>query len=249
MISLTSFISPDARIGRNVQIAPFVYIDRDVEIGDDCEIMPYTSIMPGTTLGSGNRVFAGSILGAALAVGTEEPSGKLVIGNDNVFREHCIITAGSHGRTTRIGNGNLLGADVHVQSGTTLRNRSTVRPGCKIGEACDLANAVLLQHMVLLRPGTRVGTLAEVQALCNVGKDVPPYVTFGGADAGFQGLNLSRLEQAGVPAEAVARIRAACHLIFSCGCPPAQAVERIEARYSPTSELHNLLDFINHSTE
>lgn len=243
MISLTSFISPDARIGRNVQIAPFVYVDRDVAIGDDCEIMPYTSIMPGTTIGKGNRVFAGTILGAA-PKGTEQPAGRLVIGNDNVFRENCIITTGSRGRTTRIGNGNFLGADVHVQSGTTLHNRTTIRPGCKIGESCDLSNAVLLQHMVLLRPGTRVGTLAEVQALCNVESNVPPYVTFGGADARFRGLNRSRLQLEGVPAEAVARIRAACFLIFSCGCPPKQAVERIEKRYSPTPELHHLLDFL-----
>ena len=65
MISLTSYIGPKARIGRNVEIAPFVYIGDEVEIGDNCEIMPYASILPGTKLGRGNRIFAGSILGAA----------------------------------------------------------------------------------------------------------------------------------------------------------------------------------------
>ena len=56
MISLTSYISPKARIGRNVEIALFVYIGNEVEIGDNCEIMPYASILPGTTLGRGNRI-------------------------------------------------------------------------------------------------------------------------------------------------------------------------------------------------
>ena len=90
MISLTSYIGPKARIGRNVEIAPFVYIGDEVEIGDNCEIMPYASILPGTKLGRGNRIFAGSILGAAPMHREENGHGRLIIGNNNIFRENSI---------------------------------------------------------------------------------------------------------------------------------------------------------------
>lgn len=245
MISLTSYIGPKARIDRNVEIAPFVYIGDEVEIGDNCEIMPYASILPGTKLGRGNRIFAGSILGAAPMHREENGHGRLIIGNNNIFRENCVITTGSFGRATRIGNSNYFGADISVQSGTLVGNRTTIQAGCKIGERCEIANVVLIQHMTLVDPDISIGTLAEVQALCHVGKKVPPYITVGGPSADFCLLNTLRLRQSGVPEEAIVRLRMACLQIYHCGYTPHAAVERIEAKYGESEELHLLLKFLS----
>ena len=38
MISSLAYVDPSAKLGNNVTVHPFAYIDRDVEIGDDCEI-------------------------------------------------------------------------------------------------------------------------------------------------------------------------------------------------------------------
>ena len=40
MISEKAEISPKAKIGKNVTIYPFAYIEDDVEIGDNCVIFP-----------------------------------------------------------------------------------------------------------------------------------------------------------------------------------------------------------------
>lgn len=42
-----SFVSPEAKIGKNVKIEPFAVIYEDVEIGDDCQIGPHVTIYPG----------------------------------------------------------------------------------------------------------------------------------------------------------------------------------------------------------
>lgn len=47
MMQEMSFIHPEAKIGKDVQIAPFVYIDKDVEIGDGCQIMSHATILSG----------------------------------------------------------------------------------------------------------------------------------------------------------------------------------------------------------
>ena len=39
MISPLASIAPGAKIGKNVTIQPFAYIEDNVEIGDDCIIM------------------------------------------------------------------------------------------------------------------------------------------------------------------------------------------------------------------
>ena len=45
MISDRAHVDPSAKIGKDVTIHAFAYIDKDVEIGDGCEIMPYASIL------------------------------------------------------------------------------------------------------------------------------------------------------------------------------------------------------------
>ena len=42
MISPLAHVDPSAKLGQNVKIHPFAFIDADVEIGDGCEIMSYT---------------------------------------------------------------------------------------------------------------------------------------------------------------------------------------------------------------
>ena len=49
-ISEKAHVSPNAKIGKNVTISPFAYIEDDVVIGDDCVIYPYVSIMNGTRM-------------------------------------------------------------------------------------------------------------------------------------------------------------------------------------------------------
>ena len=48
MISPLASVDSTAKIGKNVTIQPFAYIEGDVEIGDDCVIMSNASILKGT---------------------------------------------------------------------------------------------------------------------------------------------------------------------------------------------------------
>ena len=45
MISPLASVDSTAKIGKNVTIQPFAYIEGDVEIGDDCVIMSNASIL------------------------------------------------------------------------------------------------------------------------------------------------------------------------------------------------------------
>ena len=62
MISPLASVDSTAKIGKNVTIQPFAYIEGDVEIGDDCVIMSNASILKGTRLGKGNKVHHGAVL-------------------------------------------------------------------------------------------------------------------------------------------------------------------------------------------
>ena len=48
MISPLAYIHPEAKIGENVEIAPFVFIDKNVVIGDNNKIMANANILYGS---------------------------------------------------------------------------------------------------------------------------------------------------------------------------------------------------------
>ena len=48
MISPLASVDSTAKIGKNVTIQPFAYIEGDVEIGDHCVIMSNASILKST---------------------------------------------------------------------------------------------------------------------------------------------------------------------------------------------------------
>ena len=63
-ISPKAEVSPKAKIGDNVKIFPFAYIEDDVVIGDGCIIFPFVSICAGTRMGKKNKVHQGAVIGA-----------------------------------------------------------------------------------------------------------------------------------------------------------------------------------------
>ena len=105
MISPLASVDSTAKIGKNVTIQPFAYIERDVEIGDDCVIMSNASILKGTRLGKGNKVHHGAVLGSEPQdfhyTGEES---RLIIGDNNDIRENVVISRATHeSGCTRIG--------------------------------------------------------------------------------------------------------------------------------------------------
>ena len=52
MISPLAYIHPEAKIGENVEIAPFVFIDKNVVIGDNNKIMANANILYGSRIGN-----------------------------------------------------------------------------------------------------------------------------------------------------------------------------------------------------
>ena len=62
MISPLAYIHPEAIIGENVEVGPFVFIDKNVVIGDNNVIMPNANILYGSRIGNGNLMFRVGLL-------------------------------------------------------------------------------------------------------------------------------------------------------------------------------------------
>ena len=83
-------VHPEAKIGKNVIIEPFVSIEKNVEIGDNTWIGANAVIKEFTKIGSNCRIFHGAVVGAIpqdLKFRGEET--WVLIGDNTTIRE-CV---------------------------------------------------------------------------------------------------------------------------------------------------------------
>jgi UDP-3-O-[3-hydroxymyristoyl] glucosamine N-acyltransferase len=161
----TAVIAPDARIGRNACIEPYVVIEEGVEIGDDCVLKSFVMIYRGARIG--HRFFAHSH-----AVVREH----VTIGNDVILQNGAVIGADGFGFAKQadgsyykiVQAGRVVVEDgVEVQAHACIDRAAVgetrVRRGAKIdnlvqvAHACDVGENTLLCAQVGLAGSTKVG--------------------------------------------------------------------------------------------
>ncbi len=146
MISPLAYIHPEAKIGENVEIAPFVFIDKNVVIGDNNKIMANANILYGARIGNGNTIFPGAVIGAIpqdLKFRGEESTAE--IGDNNIIRENVTVNRGTaaKGRTI-VGNNNLLMESVHVAHDALIGNV------CIIGNSTKMAGEIVIDDYSII---------------------------------------------------------------------------------------------------
>ena len=200
------------------RIHPTAIVHPRAELGDDVEVGAYVVIEAGVRIGSRNVFHPFAVIGGDPQIrkttGATNKRGDLVIGDDNVIREHVTINVSTGARSTRIGSNNLLMAGCHVAHDVVL------------GSSCVVANGVQLAGHVTVEDWVTFGGLAAVQQFVRVGqsafvaggamceRDVPPFVIVQGDRARVRALNVVGLERRGVPAESIAALNKAVRTLW-----------------------------------
>lgn len=249
MISPLAYIHPEAKIGKNVEIAPFVFIDRNVVIGDNNKIMSNANLLYGTRIGNGNSIFPGAVIGAIpqdLKFKGEETTAE--IGDNNTIRENVTINRGTAAKgKTVIGNGNLLMEGVHVA------HDAYVGSNCIIGNSTKMAGEIVIDDYsiisasVLMHQFCRVGGYGMVQGGCRFSKDIPPYIIAGRDPITYSGINIVGLRRRGFSSETIENIHNAYRIIYQSGLNISDALKKIEEEITMSPEIEYIVSFIRNS--
>ncbi len=248
----TAIVAPTAELAPDVEVGPFSTVGEHVRIGAGSKLVSHVVIDGHTTIGERNTFFPFSSIG--LAPQDKKYAGeptRVVIGNDNVFRESCTIhrgTAQDHGVTT-LGSRILVMAYAHVAH------------DCLVGDDVILANAATLAGHVQVGAFAIIGGLAGVHQFCRVGQhamiggcacvtqDVAPYVLGHGNPFSVSSVNLEGLKRRGFDADAVAAVRDAHKIVWRSGHVLAEAKVHLQALHDGSSAsaqaaLKPLIDFL-----
>ncbi|GAC1348127.1 MAG: acyl-ACP--UDP-N-acetylglucosamine O-acyltransferase [Myxococcales bacterium] len=250
MIHATAIIARGAALDSSVEVGPYAVIGPKVRIGPRTRIGPHAVIHGDTQLGAGNVVFqfasVGEIPQDLKYAG--EPT-KLVIGDDNSFREFSTVHLGTAqgGGVTRIGNRCLLMANSHVAHDVQLGDGCILANSVAVAGHCLIEDHVIFGGLSAVHQFTRIGRLAFVSGGAMVTQDVAPYVTVQGDRAEVVGLNTVGLTRAHFNAEQMARVKSAYKILYRSKMGLREAVAHVKAEHGGNAEIDHLVAFLEGS--
>lgn len=249
-IHSTAVVSAKAQIGSGCYIGPFSVIGDEVTLGEGVRIDSHCVIDGRTRIGAETHIFPFVSIGLPpqdLKFAGE--STETEIGRRSRIREFVTIHRGTSGGggLTKIGDDCFLMAQAHVAH------------DCLLGNGVIMANAATLAGHVLVDDGANIGAYSGVHQFCRVGreayvggysvvvKDALPFALTVGNHAKCYGLNKVGIRRRGYSPETIAALHHAFHLLLSSKLNTTQALERIRAEIKDSSEVDELVRFVETS--
>ncbi|MBX3035240.1 MAG: acyl-ACP--UDP-N-acetylglucosamine O-acyltransferase [Bdellovibrionaceae bacterium] len=249
----TSVISGEAEIGPDVEIGPYCLIQGKVKIGRGTSIEGHATVGCKTSvieLGENNLICPGAVIGGPpqdLSY-KGEPT-KLIIGNNNTFREFStanIATSKGEG-VTRIGNNCYFMAYTHVGHDCRIGDNVTMANDSHLGGHCEIEDNVAIGGVCAFNQFTRVGKGAFVAGSSIVNKDILPFSRAQGNWALVKATNKVGLLRRGFSREEVQNIHKAIRIIIMGSHTVEEGLERIRNECLPSENIDYLVSFIRAS--
>ncbi len=250
MIHSTAIISKSAQIDSSVKIGPYSIINDNVEIAANSIIEPHVVIKNHTSIGRNNHIYQFASIGddpQDLKYNGEDT--KLVIGDNNIFREYCTINRGTITgiHETRIGSNNLFMAYSHVAH------------DCVIKDNCILSNAASLAGHVRVGDHVSLGGFTLVHQFCDIGdyafsglgsvisRDITPYTLVAGNHAQAYKINTAGLKRKGFSQDVISSLEKTFKLFIKSKSNRDEVLESFKKLNINCPEVDYFLNFINSS--
>ncbi|MEI6255657.1 MAG: acyl-ACP--UDP-N-acetylglucosamine O-acyltransferase [Planctomycetota bacterium] len=242
-------VSPEARLGIGVSIGAFASVEDDVELGDHCVVASGAVVKSGVTAGCQNEFCEHAVIGGAPQhAGRPQHIGRVVIGDNNVFREHVTIhRALKPESATTVGDTNYVMASAHFGHDCTVGNNAIFANGAMLGGHVAVSDRAFVSGAVAVHQFCRVGRLAMVGGHARVVQDVPPYMLLDGQSGCIVGLNVVGLRRSGHSADEITSLKAAYRIIYRRGLAWKDVLAALRAEFS-AGPVTQLLDFLSTGT-
>jgi UDP-N-acetylglucosamine acyltransferase len=247
----SAVISPKANLGKDCFVGPYSIIGDDVRIGDRVRLESHCVVDGHTTIGDDTHLFPFTSIGMASQdlKYQGEPS-ETRIGSRNKIREFVTIHRGTAGggMVTKIGDDCLIMAQAHIAH------------DCIIGDGVIMANAATLAGHVIIEDRANIGAYSGVHQFCRVGKeayiggysvvvkDALPFALTVGNHARCYGLNITGMKRRGYSPDVIKSLHHAFRLLLAAKLNTTQALERIREEISESTEVSDLVHFIESSS-
>ena len=251
MIEKSSIIHTNSNIGENVSVGHFSVVGPNVKIGKNCIIHSHVVIGGDTTIGSGNIIYPFSVIGSKPQhLKYDGEKSKLIIGNNNIIREHVTMHPGTEIgiKKTVVGNNGFFMVGSHVAHDCIVGNNVVFVNNAVIGGHVEISDFVYLGGHSAVHQFCRIGKHAIIGAGTTIDGDVIPFTSVVGSRGTLSGLNLVGLKRRSFSKEQIKTLRNAYRLLFA---PEGTFVERlseVKDLYRDNDLINEILIFLEHNS-
>ena len=242
-------IHPEAKIGENVTISPFCYIDKDVEIGDGTWIGPNVTIFEGARIGKDCKIFPGAVIaGIPQELKFRGEESLAIVGDRTTIREYVTINRGTaYAHKTQVGSDCLLMAYVHVAHDCKIGDHVILANNVNLAGHVEIEDWAILEGLVAVQQFIKIGAHAFVAGGSLVRKHVPPYVKAAREPLSYAGINTVGLKRRKFTQEQINHISDIYRILYVKGYNTSHAIKLIEEDIIESIERDNVLTFIENA--
>ena len=243
----TAVVGAGAEIADDAVVGPFAVIGDEVSLGPGVVVGAQAHVTGRTRIGARTEVFPFAALGLApQMVGFDGRTTELLIGEDNLIREHTSLHVGTPagGGRTCIGNRNMIMNHVHVAHDCQIGDHCIIAAYSGMGGHVEIQDHAVIGGFTGIHQFVRIGESGFTAAGSKVTRDVAPFAKVAGDRARFVGVNRINLERRGFDEEAIRGIKHAFFVLFQSKLRLVDACKRVEEEASGDPQVEKLLAFL-----
>ena len=246
LIDPTAIIDPQARIDPTARIGAYSVIEGPVTVGPNCVIASQVKLIGLMDMAAGNRVHSFAVLGDAPQdmKYRDQPGSRVIIGENNIFREHTTVHRGTGGDT-------VIGSNCFFMVG------SHVGHNCRVGNGVTMVNSAVLGGYAQVFDRAIIGGLCAVHQFCRVGRlamisnnsahnvDIPPFCIAMDINMITQ-LNAVGLRRSGISRESMNAVRRMFKILFrdNRGSSLNKSIALLGPELQAVPEVREFIEFV-----
>lgn len=251
-VHATAIIEKGARLGKGVTVGPYCVVGADVELGDQVALVSHVVVAGRTKIGAGTRIFPFASIGHPPQdlKYKGEPS-ELVIGANNVIREHVTMNPGTEGggMMTRVGDNCLFMVGAHVAHDCIIGNNVIMANNATLGGHVQVGDFAILGGLSAVHQFVRIGPHAMIGGMSGVENDIIPYGSAMGDRAHLSGLNIVGMKRRGFSRDDIHVLRTAYRLLFAQEGTMSERVDDVESIYRDNEGVMDIVQFVRGSSQ
>jgi UDP-N-acetylglucosamine acyltransferase len=230
-IHSNSIISESAEIDSDVNIGPFCIIGDNVSIASGTTVLSHSVIKGTTKIGKDNLIYQFS------SIGEDTPDKKyqgedtkLVIGNNNIFREGVTIHRGTiqDKGITKIGNDNLLMAYTHVAHDCFIGDNNIFANNAAIAGHVSIGNFVVIGGFCGIHQFCSLGDYCFTGMNTSITMDIPAFIKVASNPARVIGLNSVGMSRNNIPTKSIHILKNAYKILYKNGLKLDEAISELD---------------------
>lgn len=247
----TAIIEEGALLGQDVEIGPYCIIGPQVKLGDHVRLHAHVVLDGITTIGENTEIFPFASIGSrSQDKKYEGEPAELIIGRNNVIREHVTMNPGTKGggMKTIVGDSGLFMVGAHVAHDCVIGDNVIMANNATLGGHVHVGSYAVIGGLAAVHQFVRIGDYAVIGGMSGVESDVIPFGRVKGERAFLAGLNLIGLERQGFSKDEIKILQRAFNQLFGGEGTFEQRIEQISSEFSDDELVMNVVKFAREKT-